>query len=145
MNVLGIVLLAIFTIIFVVGIFQTVYGWEFEEGAYTYACQGSDLHYTCFRVYYASMERQEMIDYCELGNEILGCHKIIYSMDLFPVHTVALEKGKEFATTLAGCTVFEHELLHAWGYHEQMISQFFPCDRTSIFVNATLPHTGFWK
>jgi len=139
MRYLSILLLAIFTIIFVTGIFQEVFGWEFEEHAFTYACPNGE----CYKVYYASMERQEMIDYCQLGNDIQGCHKEIGFVDKPSVHTIALEKGHEFDYTDLGCTIFDHEMLHAWGFHEQMILQFFPCDGEPLF--NSLPHLGFWK
>ena len=138
--ILGIIVL----IIFLIGIYNEAFAFEFEDGDYTYACKSDK----CFKVYYRSMERQDMIDYCELGNDILGCHKIIYGFDKPPINTIALEKGHEFDKALAGCTVFEHELFHAWGYHEQMIQQFFPCDQSPLLMNSTLtklPHTGFWK
>ncbi len=132
------IVLGIFVlIVFVIGIYQEATALNMK----TTACSGI----TCYPVYIQSFERQEMIDYCQLGDMILGCHKIIYSMDKPPVHTIALEIDHEFDYTPLGCTVYQHEILHAWGYNEVMIGQFFPCGQTSIFVNQTLPHTGFWK
>ena len=134
--ILGIVVL----IVFAIGLYNEAFGeFEFEEFAFTYACPNGE----CYKVYYQSMERQDMIDYCQLGDKILGCHKTIYFFDKPPVETIALEKGHEFDKTNAGCTIFDHELLHAWGFHEAMILQFFPCGSQPLF--NSIPHLGFWK
>jgi len=142
MRYLAIILLAIFTIIFVTGIFQEVFAFEFpetfEEESFLLACPNGECH----KVYYASMDRQDMIDFCVLGDEINACHREIY-MDDQSTHYVAFEKGKEFDKALSGCTWFDHEIYHAWGFNEAMIPQFFPCDRQPLF--NSIPHLGFWK
>lgn len=103
---------------------------------YAWAWNSEDGYY---KVYYYSFEKEtlEMLKICQTN--ALGCHNIYYD-EIGKFHMISLVKGHEFDYAIPGCNIYTHEMLHAWGYNEAMISDFFPCGITPKY--HTLPRIG---
>jgi hypothetical protein len=48
---------------------------------------------------------------------------------------VVLPEGEEFQPVLPGCNLYTHEVLHLWGFTEQMLHHFFTCGEKSKYTS----------
>ncbi len=110
-----------------------------EESEYAWAWNETEGYY---KVYYYSVNDYSETDRCM--EDWQGCEIKWYMNDRI-IHEVILLEDREFMDTEAGCNTYTHEMLHAWGFQEQTIRQFFSCNPVISFSNMTLPHAGFWK
>lgn len=112
-----------------------VYAESFDETPYAWAWTQSNGY---FKVYY-HVNTAELVKFnpeqgmgCPTMYE--GCHFIMDG-----VHIVHIPYDA-FRFAPAGCNPYTHEMLHAWGYNEAMISDFFPCGFTTKY--QSLPRIG---
>lgn len=90
-----------------------------------------------FKVYWLAFEEgYERYNEWPCKGEEVACGDIIDG-----VHVIAYREDTMFNETIPGCNVWTHENLHHWGYNEEMIRDFFPCDQPSKY--KTLPKIGF--
>lgn len=85
-----------------------------------------------FKVYYILNDHIPNQGTCKDG--YFGCHWIVDGVNL--VHI----PENPWRYHHSGCNIYTHEMLHAWGYNDRMIMDFFDC-RGSQF--NSLPHIGF--
>jgi len=132
------------------GICKTPYAWKNQNApadtSYSYAWAWTEREGT-FKVYYLiGDELFKMPEGYETGcpRELTGCHFVEHG-----VHYVHL-RDNAFDWIPAGCSPYDHEMLHAWGYNEEMISDFFSCYPKDhpLYTESkytTLPVIGFRK
>lgn len=138
-------LIAVVIIIFTIGYFinyadgqadlRIIDSWieiAWEHLPYTFACQNEK----CFPVYYLETTPYFFTQYCNPNQQ--ACHVIRDGYYEDRIHTITYLKGHMFDKTMPGCNIWTHENLHAWGYNEGMIRDFFDCNGSKY---KTLPKT----
>jgi len=122
------------------GLVLTVFA---ELVPYTWAWTQSEGY---FKVYWVEMDYDEFTRGWCMPNEV-ACGRTFETKHTdgtySTVHAIYYQKDLKFWKTNAGCTAWTHENLHHWGYNEEMIRDFFPCDRKSKY--SSLPIIGFSK
>jgi hypothetical protein len=101
-----------------------------EDLPYTYAWKESTGYYKVYIIEVANVETLK--DLC-LHPKWEACHRYIDN-----THYVIFVTDKMYDYTPGGCNVYTHEMLHAWGYTEQMLHQFFHCENPSKWKELPL-------
>jgi len=108
-----------------------------EEPNYTWAWTEKEGY---FKVYWLAFEEEyEKYNEWKCKPNEVACGDTLEGN----VHVIYYRESTMFNETIPGCNVWTHENLHHWGYNEEMIRDFFPCDQPSKY--KTLPHIGTWK
>jgi len=92
-----------------------------ESLNYTWACNSNE----CYKVFY--ILNDNIVDLLCMPNAI-ACHRIDTDGNHFIYYP-----NNPFTYTIPGCNIWTHEQLHAWGYNENMIWDFFECDKVSKY------------
>ncbi len=87
-----------------------------DSGDYTWNDQGERIFYF--------IGDQYVEQNCKPDEQ--GCHHKHYS-ELRGVFHVIYVPDNPFTYTHAGCNIWTHEIIHAYGYNEGMIRDFFDC------------------